>query len=267
MRVMLMIAMQEFTHTLTHPLALLVGGIVLAVAYINGAGGVDTLEIVNAQADLDAVMVGFGQSWQATSMICTIMAAFLGATTIPYEKWKHTLNVLFTKPLYRKDYIAGKFVGLTAFMLVFNTFAVMFTGLLIIVYFREPLSVSDFLLRVIAYIIVMTMSCSLVIALNMLIGVLSKNILVVTSAAMTYIYFDWIWNNDRMLGNLAFLTPMNLYNKLINPITTLYPTLYDTLTPFTLWFSSAVPYIGLMLIEILVFLLAGIHLFTREDKI
>lgn len=273
MSVIFKMALKEFNCTFTNAFVIIVCGIIILIALINGAGSFDDLNYVSAHDNLDAILIGFSTSWQSTSMICTIMAAFLGATAIQYDRSKNSLNVLLTKPLYRKDYFIGKFFGLVVFMLIFNTFVVLFTGLILIVFFRNPLSVSEFLLRIAAYIIVLTMSCSLVIALNMLFGVISKNILFVTTASMTYIYFDWIWNtglllNNISLGSLSILTPVNLYCRIIDPFATLsYPTLYDTLIPIEQWLSSAIPYIGLMFIEILVFLLISIHLFTRDDNV
>lgn len=262
----LLIAKQEFSRTLTNPFVLLVGGILLVIAYLNGAGDYQALESFTISGNIDGVLQGFGQCWHSTSLICTIMAAFIGATSISYDRWNNSLNILLSKPLYRKDYIVGKLMGLITFMLLFITFIILFIGLMIIVFYRPPLSVSDFLLRVGAYIFVMTLSCSLVIVLNIFFSVISKNLLFVVAASLTYIYFDWIWYNNEVLGDLSLFTPMKLYNKLINPIPTTYPTLYNTLIPFAQWLSSATPYIGIMVIEILILILAGIGLFTRDEN-
>lgn len=264
------IARQEFARLLIHPLVPLAALLVLIAAYLNGAGGAHDLEILSGM-DLyhksDMVLVGFGQSLQSTSMICTIMAAFLGAISIPYERWKNTVNVLLTKPLYRRDFIIGKFVGLSAFMLLFNTISILLIGLLIIVYFRGPQSDLEFAWRLMAYILVLTLSCSLVIALNMLFGTISKNLLVVTSASITYIFIDWIWYNDKFLGSLSVLTPVNLYFKLITPFPITWTTLFDTLVPFDRWFYGIIPYLAILFAEMSILLLMGIFVFSRDDNI
>ncbi len=139
-------------------------------------------------------MAGYGY------VIFTIIAIFLGATSISYERWNSSINVLLTKPLYRRDYIIGKFIGISAFMLLFNTITLLFIGLIMILFFRGPQSDIEFIWRLAAYIIITTLACSLVIALNMLFGIISKNILMVTAASITYVFFDWVWYNDRILA-------------------------------------------------------------------
>lgn len=267
MRAVYEVARQEFVRVLTYPLVPLAFLIVLIIAYLNGAGDVQILQYMSAHEDGDALLKGFGQSWGSTSMICTIMAVFLGATSIPYERWNNSINVLLTKPLYRRDFIIGKFAGLSGFMLLFNTFTLLLIGLLMIVFFRGPQSNFEFAWRFAAYIIVMSLSCSLVIALNMLFGMISKNILVVTSASITYVFFDWIWYNDRIIYGLSILTPMNLYHNIIAPFAEPFNPMFNTIVPFNQWFYAAIPFIAILIIEMSILLLAGIHLFSKDDSI
>jgi ABC-2 type transport system permease protein len=141
----------------------------------------------------------------------------------------------------------------------------LFSGLVVIVFFRGPQSVQEYVLRTSAYIAIFTLSCWLVIALNMLLGIVSKNVLFVTAAAMAYYFIDWIWFSERFIGGLSILTPRSLLWKLIyNKDTSI--SLFDCFIPFDRWFSGAVPYISLLIIETLLLLLAGIYLFSREDN-
>ena len=175
------------------------------------------------------------------------------------------VNVLLAKPLYRRDYIMGKFTGLAAFMLLFITFIMLFTGLMVIVFFRGPQSIPEYVLRTTAYIAVFTLSCWLVIALNMLFGIVSKNVLFVTAAAMAYYFIDWVWFSERFIGALSILTPQTLLWKLIyNGDTSI--SLFDCLIPFDRWLSGAMPYVSLLIIETILLLLAGIYLFSREES-
>lgn len=261
------IARQEFTRLLLYPLVPIAVIIVIFIAYLNGAGELPTLQSLSGRYQEDMVVVGFGQCFQSTSMIITIMAVFLSATSIPYEKWNNSLNVLLTKPLYRNDYLAGKFVGLSAFMLLFNTFTILLIGLMTIMCYGGPLSAPEFVWRVIAYILIISISCMVVIALNMLIGIASKNILFVTTASIIYVFFDWIWYNDQLLGSLSVFTPMQLYATIIDPShISSFPTLFDTMVPFYQWFDSAAPYILALMLELITFLLAGMLLFSWRDN-
>jgi ABC-2 type transport system permease protein len=266
MRTIYKIARLEFVRVMIHPIVPVACLIVLAVALLDGAGGVTVLRKVgNGEA---ALIFGLSQSCGPISIICTVMAIFLGATMIPYERWKKSLNVLLAKPLYRKDYLLGKFVGLSAFMLLFNTFALLLVSLAMIVFFKGPESGFEFTWRLAAYILVLTFTCSLVIALNMLFGLIAKNILFVTAASITYVFFDWIWYSDRIIGSdiIALVTPINIYNKLLNPFQSgLSLVLFNTAVPLGQWLDAIAPFLALLLIETLVLLLVEIHIFSRED--
>ena len=264
------IAKLEFVRVLTHPLTAIVCLIVLVIAFLCSAGGADNLRKLEAWGTHteDVFFRGYSNSLAAISMICIVMSIFLSATVIPYERWKSSLNVLLTKPLYRRDFVFGKFLGLSVFMLLFNAFTLLLVSLLLIAFFREPLSSSELLWRLMAYILVLTLACSLVIALNMLFSLISRNILFVTAISVLYLFFDWIWYNDRILGNdlLSLISPMNLYYKCIKSITvSSIPALFNTTIPVGTWFSAALPFLALFIIEIIVLLLLETFLFSRED--
>lgn len=271
MRLIFRIAWLEFVSVLTHPLILVVGILLIIISFLYGAGNVSNLQQAagfSTNYGLDVLVLGFGSSWQSISMICTILAIFLGATMIPYERWNNSLNILLTKPLYTRDVVLGKFFGLSGFMLLFNTFALLLLSLLMILFFRGPISSTDFVLRLVAYVLVMTLACSLGIALNMLFGIISKNILFVATASITYVFFDWIWYSDRILGNgvLSLITPMNLYNKLINPIPNGPPNLFNTTIPLQQWLNSITPFLALLLIEMIALLLLEMYIFAKSDS-
>lgn len=272
------IAKQEFIRVLTHPIVPSVVLIVIFMAILIGAGDVSDLNAISVMNSIsnrigqDVLIVGLGQCWWTMSMLCTIAAVFLGATVIPYERWSNSINVLLTKPLYKRDYYIGKFTGILAFMLLLNTFTILFVGLMMILFFRGPESDTEYVWRVIANIVVSTLSCSLVIALNMFFGTLSKNILFVTTISITYIFFDWIWYSNRILGWLSNYTPSSLNSMLVGPLppsalTGGQPALFNTLVPFDKWFMGAAPFLIILFIELLFLIFAGIYLFSRDDNV
>ncbi|WP_424358002.1 ABC transporter permease [Methanocella sp. MCL-LM] len=264
------LAKLEFIRVLTHPLTLIIGVFVLVIAFLCGAGGAVNLSKFEAWGTHpeDVFFIGFGNSLAAISMICMVMAIFLSVTAIPSERWKSSLNVLLTKPVYRRDFVLGKFAGLSVFMFLFNTFTILATGLMLIIFFREPASGLEFGWRLIAYILVLSLSCSIVIALNMLFSLISRNILFVTAISVIYVFFDWIWYNDRLLGTgiLSLISPMNLYYKFIKPFGgDSYAALFNTTITMGQWLDAVLPYLVILLIEIAALLLIEIYLFSRED--
>lgn len=261
------IARQEFIRALTHPIFPVACLIAFIIAWLYGAGDVGSLESMSKYMKQDALIAGYRQSWQSASMICAVMAIFMGATAIPYDRWSNSINVLLTKPLYRRDYFIGKFAGLSAFMLLFNTLTLLFFSVMMIAYFRGPQSGVEFVWRLTVYILVATLVCSLVIALNMLFGVLSRNILVVTSASIIYFFFDLIWYKEKLLGGLSKYTPMGLNFKLIGPVPADHPALFDTFVSFDRWFNGAFPLLVILFIEMSVLILIGMHRFSRDDNL
>lgn len=260
------IARQEFIRVLFHPISLVVGLIILIIAYINGAGYAQTLHLISSRYDmyhLDPFIAGVSNLCASTSMASVIVAAFLGATAIPNDRWKNTLGVLLSKPLYRKDYILGKFIGLSGFMLLFNAFVFSSISVMILIFYGGPLSITYCLMKISSYLILLTMACMLVIAINMLFGVISKNILFVTTASLIFIFMDRLWYNENILGGLSILMPTNLYFKILDP--TVYVP--ETPLPLSIWAQYATPYIVLLLIEMLILLLADIQIFSREDRV
>jgi len=260
------VARQEFSRVLFHPIVLVMGLIVLGIAYLNGAGYAESLQIISSRYEIyhrDAFIVGVVTVCASTSMASIIVAAFLGATAIPNDRWKNTLSVLLSKPLYRKDYLFGKFLGLSAFMLLFNVFVFFSISLMILLYYGGPLSITYGLLKIASYLVALTLACMLAIALNMLFGVLSKNVLFVTTAAMTFIFVDRIWYAENLLGGLSILLPTRLYYQILDPT----PYVPEVPLPLDVWAQYATPYVLLLLIEILVLLLAGMYIFSREDNI
>ncbi len=260
------IAWQEFRRVLSHPLVIVLGLIVLGIAYLNGAGGAESLQVISSMYEVyrrDAFMVGVATVCASTSMASVIMAAFLGATSVPNDRWNNTLGVLLSKPLYRKDYLLGKFLGLSAFMLLFNVFVFLSVSFMVLVFYGGPLSITYVLPRLTFYLAALTLACMLAIAFNMLLGVLSKNALFVTTAAMTFIFVDRIWYAENLLGGFSILLPTRLYYRILDPT----PYVPETPLPLDVWIQYAAPYIILILVEMIALLLAGMHVFSRDDRV
>ena len=123
-RAVFRVAWLEFARVMANPVVLFAGVIVMALVYASDVGSIGAFHYNSGTKNVDtAVLQGLGNGWSSSGMICTILLAFLAATTIPYEKWSGSVNVLLTKPLYRRDFVLGKFMGLAMFALLFITFS------------------------------------------------------------------------------------------------------------------------------------------------
>ena len=266
------IARHEFIRVLSHPIAMFAAIVLILVVLLNGLGEAHHEQEagnLESQPLWDTTVSWFTSTWWAINVVCTMMAAFLGATSILYERWNNSISVLLSKPLYRWDFILGKFIGLSLFMLAFNTFILLLTSLSTIIFYKPPQSDFEFVWRLIAYILILTLGCSLIIALNMFFGILSKNILVVTSISIIYIFYEWIWSSGNLIGSLSNYTPVELYYKLICPFIIAGDPipLFDTLVSFDRWIYAILPFLAIIFIELSALLLAEIFLFSRENSV
>lgn len=259
----LKIARREFDQVAFHPLVIILGILILIIVSIDGAGyGLLHGPIDDGQSYNALVYTGIRMIWWLTMAICLIMSSFFGAITIPLDRWKHTYNVLLTKPLRRSDIIAGKFLGLSAFMLVFNIFVTVIAVFLVVAFLNEPLSVLDLVLWTIGYILLATLTCSTIIALNLFFGTVSKSFLVVTTLSFVYISVELFWYKDWLLPGFDWLTPLDLDQNIFNV------ALMSIQYPSYLGGSAVIDCvirIAAMLIELSGALLIGTYIFTRED--
>ncbi len=262
-----LIAKNELNRIVFHPLIVFIGIIILVLTYLNGAGGVFDLQSVALTGSRDGFLVGFSQIWYVTTFICSIMAAFLGVTAMSEERWKNSINVLISKPLYRKDIIIGKFIGLCIFVLIFLILIMLFNSLILLYYYGQPLSYPDVILRLIIYIFAELLDFSLVIALALLIGTLFKNNLLATSIVITYLSLEFFWNSATYTINMILHFPIAPYAITMSILGMLGDTanLFDSNVQFNVWLNAAMPFIILMILLVILTLLIDCFVFTRMD--
>lgn len=263
-----MIAHNELYYIILHPLVIIVGVILLLLAFINGYGGGSMIDESYFKNGQDSFMQGYNQILYYTIFISNIMAAFLGVISVAKDRWAHSMNVLLTKPIYRRDVLLGKFTGICEFLFIFVGLVLLFTTIMLILCFKEPLSYSELFCRFLSYVIVLSMECSLVAALAMFVGTFFKNILGPVTIIITYIYVEWFWYLAERMGSFSIFTPRMLFLKIINPVNGgNMDELFNTLVPFTQWLGNAMPYILLLLFVTLAVLLINLYLFTKLEDV
>jgi len=253
-----LVARNEFYRVLKNPLAIIVGVIILFLAYINGIGGA-------SQLSLSDFMIGYSQINADTVLIICIMAAFLGVVSMSEERWINSFNVLLTKPIYRRDIVLGKWFGLVGFMILFVTLLMLFTTSMLIIGFNGAPSYPVLFCKLAFYIIVLVMESSLVISLTMLLGTVFKNILGAMSLVMVYLYADWFQGISNYIGAFSVFTPNMLYYKIVSPSGNVPFELLDTTIPFDKWLGDATPYLIIILAEIVILIFANCLVFNRQD--
>lgn len=260
------IASNEFKRYFSSPLILVISILLALFAIINGVGCASFLSsIEQVYAGKDIFMyIGICQLLYPSALFCTVVAAFIGAMSMAEERSRKSLDILLTKPVYRRDVILGKFLGLNAFVFIMVTLNLLIISALIAVFFREPLSIDDFLIRITALIIILCLECSLVIGFTMFIGIFFKNILQVAFLAVTFLFIDW-YCFPRDLGVISLVSPEMMFFTIYEVNNN--SELMDTSVSIASWLNTSAPYILFIIIEIVAIYALNILLFSRSDEL
>lgn len=270
MKAMFEVARNEFALVSRSKIALVFVGLVIIWAIVNTMGYSGTWEKIQQHPDVVSHMetfytLGVGNFFYDLSMIFAFLSMCIGIITIADERSNGSLRVLTIKPLYRRDIIIGKFLGISVFMLLLMVFVTIIFIVPLMIFYETPGSLTDFLLRMSSITFITFLNCCFTLGLVMLFGILlSKAEAMVLS--LVYIALEWLiaeGNALRYLGNWKLADPgilqMYAYGLGENFI------LYIDVPSFTAWLSYAIPYIVLMIAEVVVIVLINCSLFSRED--
>jgi ABC-2 type transport system permease protein len=205
-----------------------------------------------------------GNSFFNTSVVFCILSICLGVFSIADERNRGSLRVLVCKPLYRRDVIAGKLLGMSGFLALTIAFVItMFTAISIIIY---PLSLAsafyDIVIRMVSYMFVLLLLCVLTLTITMTVGLLFKNIIAALTVSMALLYIQWYSDISNALGVLSIINPQRLY---IYAIEYLNVNIFNSTIPYTNWLSGSLPYIIVIIAEILILTLINCLLLNRES--
>jgi len=261
------IAHNEFKRILGHPLVIIIACILIMIAVLNGIGSSQLIGFEKVMEGDDVLIkVGMSQIFWNLSKYCTIAAMFIGLVSIAGDRSNGSLNVLLSKPLYRKDVIAGKFFGIAVFMLFLVSMTLLISSLLIMLFFRAPSLPLDFLLRLSTLIFLLFLECSLTVGLTMLIGIVFKNLLGAAVITASFLYLEWYTTIPYSLSFFNFIVPSSLYIKIFSSAPEpRYTGLLDTSLEFLDWANLAAPYILLIVLYTIAVLFINSYMFTKSE--
>lgn len=262
------IARNEFYRTLFNPMVIVVGIILLSITCFNAAGGITNLRDIATNWNCDGFIFGFSQIWSYTNYICGIMAAYLGVMSISAERGSGSLGILLVKPLYRRDVILGKFIGVVLFLFAFLVTIMLANSLFLLNFYGSPASVFEFLWRISIYTLLLLLDLSLVTGIAMLIGLLFKDLLLAVSVVVTYLSYEWFWNQaTAVISNLIHFpaAPYMLTMKIFGDLTG--DNLFNTNTQFSVWINNAYPYLFVMVFLAVIMLLMDCFVYSRDEDV
>ncbi|OPY30554.1 MAG: ABC-2 family transporter protein [Methanocella sp. PtaU1.Bin125] len=266
-RILYLVAKNELRRSLFHPINLVLVGIIIVLIYVNTASyaSVPKSTTIDPGSGGDVFILAYKNILWVLSYLMVIFVGFYGLMSVSEERFKHVIDVLIVKPLYRRDVIIGKFIGLSCLAFIISSLVLLLTFVLLTSVFRPPLSMGDFLLRILSLDFGLTMICSLTAGLAMLASLLFKNILTSASVFITYLFADW---NGYILGRLHTppISPYLLFGKMVFPISTgaTWINLFNA-NSFMEWFGYALPYIAVLLLLTLLVVLLDCFILTKTD--
>lgn len=257
----LKIAANEVRQFVSNPLVIIVSCILLGLAVLNGIGTADTLRTFEGDSRGDVFLnTGLSQLIYSSTFFCTIVAVSLGAMSMTQNRLQRYIGVLLTKPLYRRDVVAGKFIGLNILVFAMVAANQIIYSLIITVCFRPPLSLEDFALRLTTYILLLFFEASACVGLMMLIGTIFHDVLKVTLLAITFLYIDWYSFLPNKLDSFSVLSPKLWAFDITQD-------LLKTSISYTSWLGNNIAYILLIIVTICLLFLIECYVFARSDKV
>ena len=259
----LLIAKNEFMMLITHPMVIILTIVMVAYAIINACGSSVLLpDLASANFKDPLISVGLGNIFYCTSLFTSLFALSVGLMSMSGERSSKTLNVLITKPLYRRDILLGKYIGINLFLIIFIFITISFFISLMMVAYNAPFSIDSFLLRYGSFLFILTINCMLTVGISMLIAIIVKDLLFSIVLSSSYLFLGWFSDIPLNIGIYRIINPVNLYLTLFIPGRV---RLSETSIQYATWLNDAYPYIILILIEIASVFLISIYLFDHDD--
>ncbi|MDI6898052.1 ABC transporter permease [Methanocella conradii] len=260
------VARLEFYRAFYNPLIVVVVFYLLFIAFVNGVGSRYFFQYFEGEAFDVVTRVGLDNVFYIISIVCTIAAMLLGVTSIVGDRSDNIFKVVLTKPLYIRDVIIGKFLGICAFILTLAFTTLATCSIMEMLFYGLPGSMGEFMLRFGSLVLLLFFECSLVSGIAMLVGLVFKNLL--DSVAVTVALFFIDWYGEALTGRMGllytFISPWRLYFNAFEGDG--HFLLTDTTVAYASWLNAALPYIGLMLLETLVVLAISCLVSIRMEE-
>ncbi len=254
------IAGNELRRVVFDPLSILVFVFVLFLVLLNamGASG-SSLE----GGRLSVTSLGY--VFYHLMQYCAAVAVFAGALSLANERSRHSLPVLLTKPLYRRDVVLGKFLGLNIFLLAFVSAVYLAYALFLFIIVGTPASWDDFALRLVSIDLVLFLQSSLAMAIALLAGTFLKKVFQATLVSVTLFYIVWYSTVLNFFGSLSLLSPYMLSFQILTGGQNTYALVHSDIS-YMMWLGGALPYIVFIILEIFVILAISCTAFIRSEE-
>lgn len=263
------LAANEFRRQIGQPVTIAIFGLLVVLAVINGLGSIKVLPTFETWKSGDVfIAVGISQEFFNISQYCSVAALILGLLSVAGDR-KRVLGVLLTKPVSKRDVMAGKFLGLNLFLLMLITVTYLIVSLMIALGFRGPSSMEAFGLRVAALILALFLECCFLAGIGMLIGMVFSSLKEAIIVGVTYLCIEW-FSNAMFMDVLKYLSPYWVYFKIIS-VSDVDPnnviSVFNTVEPFREWLIAALPYAALLVAGVIVVFVLNCIVIAKTEEV
>ncbi|MGA9142109.1 MAG: ABC transporter permease subunit [Methanocella sp.] len=261
----LRIAENELSRLVRQPAIIAVVIILLALSAING---ISEAKLVRGyDFGYDAFFSpALANVFYFVAIYTSALAMFTGALSIAEDRSAGSMQMLLTKPVYRRDVLAGKFAGALALILLTAAVCVLFGVAMLLIFYGGPVSPVEACLRVIAYIILLFLNCALTAAITMAIGIVIKNLFGTLICAGSLFFFEWQVSIHgtiyQILGDLIYLDQRIIFFTAIGNGNL---DLFITSHSFFAWADYAMPFILGMVFGLIAVMSLSFYVFCKED--
>lgn len=263
------VAKLEFSIMIRNPVVLAMLFVLLAWAALNAADGYVRLHSDDTSGYYTVEKI-FTMEYNNFPFFVATNVTFLslcfGVLSIIGDRSSSRLRLLLTKPLYRKDLILGKIIGLD--MLLFLIIAVVTTLFLSfqLIAIGGTGDIVSILLRTILNILIIFIYSSLVTGFVLLFSMIFRSNLLALIASVSFVYLDAhrSFSISTLLGikELMWIIPYELLGYIIHFNN---QGLQSITQPLDAWLIGCWPYIVLLCAETVIVILLVIILFNREE--
>ncbi|OPY30798.1 MAG: ABC-2 family transporter protein [Methanocella sp. PtaU1.Bin125] len=193
------------------------------------------------------------------SMALSFVSLCIGIVALAGERYRGSMRVLLTKPLYRRDIILGKFIGINFLMLLLVIFVISICIAFNIAAFGLPSAFSDDILRTVTLTILLFMQCMIFTSIVLFCGVIFKNLYMSLILSVSFFILVWLMSWPfTWVDVLKLIDPVVLYLTLIRNYSNVDISFLD-------WVSEILPYAVYMFLVILVIFIIDCYFFTNEE--
>jgi ABC-2 type transport system permease protein len=266
------IAENEFSLVARNPLVLVFVGFMALFAIINmlGVSSIPSGGNYDFYTQDERFYATVECFFYLMSMLFAFFSTCVGVVAVSDERWRGSLRVLFTKPLYRRDVIIGKFLGISAFVYVLIVVTLTVFVSLMITVEGGPSSLVWLVVKLWSFTVLLFLNASFTIGLVMVLGILLSEKAALIASVM-FLSFEWLQQMGGFTGTLndfKILDPVWLYLTAYSPVTS--PSSIGNWSDvfsmqYIVWLQAAYPYVVLMIAEVVIIVLVNCMLFSREE--